>query len=404
MGRTLRIGIHSPYLGSAYGGGEKYLGVTAETIRDAFPDHDLELLSTVPVDRERYERTLGLDLRGIRLVATNPAPAGALRRLAAAPMLRSYRNLAVAAQAARFTRRYDLYLAMVYAVPAFSRARAGVILCQFPYPLDKDRRLRSLPYRGLRRLLLPRELDSFERVICQSEYVREWTKRYWARDAEVVNPPIDIPEDEPDYAAKRRIILSVGRFLARGHAKRHDTMIKVFAGLASGVLRGWELHLAGSRHLDAESQAYYRQLEQLAEGLPVRLRPDLDGRELDELYRTAAIYWHAAGFGADANASPEALEHFGMTTVEAMARGTVPVAIARGGQVEVVHDGVDGYLWQELTELGERTTRLARDAGLRRRLGAAARESSRRYCKAEFKRKMAGLLRPVVERLEAQDS
>src|SRR5260370_16151002 len=66
MGRPLRLGLYSPFFGSTLGGGEKYFGVTAEAIRDAFPEHSVEILSPVPVDRELYQRMLDIDLTGIR--------------------------------------------------------------------------------------------------------------------------------------------------------------------------------------------------------------------------------------------------------------------------------------------------------------------------------------------------
>ena len=98
----LRVGIYSPFFGSTLGGGEKYLGVTAEAVRDAFPEAAVEILSPLPVQVELYERMLGLDLGGITLRSTNAEP-GRLKRLAARlPTLRLYRDLLVSAQAAPF--------------------------------------------------------------------------------------------------------------------------------------------------------------------------------------------------------------------------------------------------------------------------------------------------------------
>ena len=67
----MRIGLYSPFMGSTMGGGEKYLGVTAETLRDAFPGHSVEILSPVPVDVGRYQEMLGLDLSGISFRSAN---------------------------------------------------------------------------------------------------------------------------------------------------------------------------------------------------------------------------------------------------------------------------------------------------------------------------------------------
>src|SRR2546423_14638777 len=72
MGRPLLIGLTSPYFGAVFGGGEKYLGVTAEAVRDGFPGNVVEIAGAVPADRVRYQATLNLDLHGIQMAANNP--------------------------------------------------------------------------------------------------------------------------------------------------------------------------------------------------------------------------------------------------------------------------------------------------------------------------------------------
>ncbi len=409
MGRPLRIGIYSPFFGSTYGGGEKYLGVTAEAIRDAFPAHQLDLVTPVPVDPVRYERTLGLDLSGVRLVATNRRVTRLHRLLNGIPTLRLYRDLVIGAQAVSYTRDYDLFIAMVYVIPVYSRARRSVMLCQFPYRKGRMPRrvpapifaLYSAPYQLLRHFLMPDDIDCYQDIICQSEYVRGWVSRYWHRDAQVINPPIDVPATEPDWNAKQPIVLSVGRFFTGGHEKRHDLMIKTFRELCDAGLTGWELHLAGSVHRDGANAAYFEMIKQLAAGYPVVIHPDASYAELRDLYRRASIYWHAAGFEAPPD-DPALLEHFGMTTAEAMGHGVVPVAIGSGGQPEVVQDGVDGYLWSDLETLKLRTLSLIRDPQLRQALGRQAFIDSQRFSRQRFVRQMVAALTPIVSQLESE--
>jgi glycosyltransferase involved in cell wall biosynthesis len=378
------------------GGGEKYLGATAEALRDAFPDAEVEILSPVPVDVARYERMLGLDLTRIRVRSANPRRSRLKRHLAKVPALRGLRDLAVSMQSARATAGYDLFLSMVYELPAVTRARRSVILCQFPYRVRGPGVIRTV-----RRALLGREVDDFELVICQSEYVRRWARTFWARDSIVVNPPIDVPEAEPEWEAKERLVLSVGRFFASGHSKRHDVMVQVFRDLCDAGHLGWELHIAGSLHRDyAADVKYFEHVSRLAEGYPVYIHIDARRELLLGLYRRASIYWHAAGYGVDGDARPAEIEHFGMTTAEAMGNGVVPVVLARGGQIEVVEDGVTGYLWDDLSLLRARTIELMEDAELRRSLGRAARQASFRFTGREFRRQMAAAVEPLVRELE----
>jgi glycosyltransferase involved in cell wall biosynthesis len=406
MGRPLKIGIYSPFFGSTLGGGEKYLGVTAEAVRDAFPEHQLEMVTPVPVDRGLYERTLNLDLSGINFVATNRQVTWLHRMLNQMPTLRLYRDLFVGAQAVAYTRSYDLFIAMVYVIPIFSQARRSVMLCQFPYPKGKVPRrvpgpifnVYALPYRVLRRFLLPDDISCFQQIVCQSQYVRQWVGRYWNREAVVVNPPIDVPGVDPDWGQKQRVILSVGRFFTGGHEKRHDLMARAFRDLCDAGLTGWELHLAGSVHRDGNNARYFESVGELARGYPIHLHPDAPYGEVQDLYRRASIYWHAAGF--EANGNPAAQEHFGMTTAEAMGYGAVPVAIGSGGQPEVVHDGVDGYLWTEIDQLKARTLALVENPQARQQMGLRARAASQRFSRQRFVRQIVASLAPLVRQLE----
>ncbi len=353
---------------------------TALALRNAFPVQQVELLGPVPADRDRYAALLNLDLSGIRLIATNPRVTPVHRLLNRLGPLRPLRNLVLSRQAGRLTAQYDLFVMMAYAIPVECRAASGVILCQFPY-----------------RLQTGHELDRYQLVVVQSEYVRRWVRQYWGRDAMVVNPPIDVPAAAPEWSAKQPIILSVGRFIGQGHMKRQDLMVNSFRGLIAGGLDGWELHLAGSVHHDAMHRGYFERVLQLARGLPVHLHPDAPYTELQDLYRRASIYWHAAGYGADADTDPAALEHFGMTTAEAMAHGVVPVVIARGGQLEVVQHGTDGFLWQTPEELEACTLQLVADSTLRRRMGEHARASSQRFSTDRFNLEIVTALRGAVD-------
>jgi glycosyltransferase involved in cell wall biosynthesis len=92
-------------------------------------------------------------------------------------------------------------------------------------------------------------------------------------------------------------------------------------------------------------------------------------------------------------------EPFGMTIVEAMALGKAVVATRVGGPLEIVTDGVDGLLVPpgDAAALAAALSRLA-DAGLRRRLGSAARERATVYALPRFVAEVNDALREVVGR------
>jgi glycosyltransferase involved in cell wall biosynthesis len=373
----LLIGLFSPYFGATLGGGEKYLGVAAEALRDGFPDAAVEIASTVPVDRPRYERELGLDLGRIELHPSNRRLTPLHRLGNRLTPLRPLRNRVIAVQAARATRRYDVYLAMAYRIPVRSRAGRSVMLCQFPYRSREG-------------------VDDFELIVCQSQYVREWVRRYWARDALVINPPIDVPNREPEWGHKQPLILSVGRFFAGGHDKRHDVLIDAFKRLYDLGTRGWRLNIAGSVHRVGPHAGHLERLRRSAAGYPIEFHPDVPRDQLLRLYDQASLYWHAAGYGLDDNGDPEAREHFGMTVAEAMGHGAVPLVFAAGGVGEVVVDGRDGMHWASVDQLANLSLRLIRDQGERGRLARAAREAAGRFARPVFKRRVIDTLEPLV--------
>ena len=90
------------------------------------------------------------------------------------------------------------------------------------------------------------------------------------------------------------------------------------------------------------------------------------------VFATSSVFWSATGLGEDERTAPWTFEHFGMTTVEAMAAGCVPVVIDKAGQREIVRDGQDGYRWTDVDQLEARTLELAADEELRGKLGTAA--------------------------------
>jgi glycosyltransferase involved in cell wall biosynthesis len=83
---------------------------------------------------------------------------------------------------------------------------------------------------------------------------------------------------------------------------------------------------------------------------------------------------------ADAFVLPSEYETFSLVTFEAAASGLPILATAVSGVRELIRDGENGYLiTREPEVIAERLQRLAADARLRTRLGAAAREAALRF-------------------------
>jgi glycosyltransferase involved in cell wall biosynthesis len=231
-------------------------------------------------------------------------------------------------------------------------------------------------------------LDSYDRVLANSRFTQTWTDRMWRRPSGILYPPIT----QMAPGTKGPVVLSVGRFFlpGTGHNKKQLEMVRAFRRLyGSGEADGWTYHLVGG--CAPEHERYLDQIRAEAGDLPVELHPDASGAELADLYARASIFWHAAGLDEDPDAHPDRYEHFGITTVEAMSAGAVPVVIDAAGQAEIVEHGRGGFRFADLTGLVEHTRALIRDAALRERLALAARQRA-----ADF------AWEPFVQRVQAE--
>jgi glycosyltransferase involved in cell wall biosynthesis len=197
-------------------------------------------------------------------------------------------------------------------------------------------------------------------------------------------------------ATKRKIILHVGRFIADGtdgrHTKNQKFLIETFKSLSHLHDAGWEFHLAGSVSTGAGSTALVKTLEEASKGFPILFHFNAPRPQLQELYQTAAIYWHATGYGFDEAQHPGKQEHFGITTVEAMSAGAVPIVYSSGGQKEIVIEGVNGFLWSDADRLISWTREVARDQRLSTELSARAVESSKQFGRRAFNARIDELI------------
>jgi glycosyltransferase involved in cell wall biosynthesis len=144
-----------------------------------------------------------------------------------------------------------------------------------------------------------------------------------------------------------------------------------------------------------EHRAYLQQVQAAAEGYPIVLHVNAPFPELQQLYASAQIFWHATGYGEDEEHDPDSFEHFGITTVEAMAAGCVPVVIAKAGQLETVVPNESGLFWHTLDELQAHTQRLINDARLLQRLAEGARQRSQQFGMDVFSARVHDMLSKI---------
>lgn len=237
-------------------------------------------------------------------------------------------------------------------------------------------------------------LESYDEIVSISRYTQTWVKRLWNQDSCIINPPVSLQSRAP----KDPIILSVGRFFDDngGHCKKQAEMVSAFRRLVERGLKGWTYHVVGG--CEIKDLPYLRRVQDLARDLPVQIHVDATGSELKELYSRASIFWHATGLDENERLFPERSEHFGITTVEAMSAGVVPIVIGKGGQLEIVEDGVHGHHFKNLCELIDRTWEVIHTDGLLSKFSLAAQERARLFGPELFGTRFDELMCDVLSR------
>lgn len=231
----------------------------------------------------------------------------------------------------KVSREYESLILIVTNRPILHRCKRYSVIMQLP--LNKPKWTFSLrgTLRNIMSILLVRQARKAETIFVYSNFVKNVLKKNWELDCEVLYPQVKAFKP----GKKKNIILSVGRFFRNGHNKRYDVLTRTFKLLDTD----WEYHIVGSCN-DFE---YVNELK--------RKNPDVffhvneSHKKLSKLYSEAKIFWHAAGYGATC---PEQMEHFGISTVEAMSAGCVPLVFSAGGQQEIVREEFTWYLPLEL--------------------------------------------------------
>jgi glycosyltransferase involved in cell wall biosynthesis len=211
-------------------------------------------------------------------------------------------------------------------------------------------------------------------LVANSRYTRDRIRRCYGRDADIIEPPVEIdrferiPDPAPPAAGQPPMYLCVSALVPY---KRVELAVRAFAGRAERLVVVGE----GVEH---------DRLAALAAGSPnIALRGRLDDAEVDLLYAQCQAVIHPA------------LDDFGIVPVEALATGRPVVAFAGGGATDSVRDGETGVLFGEATpeSLAAAVTRLSRLRFHPARLRAEA----HRFDRTSFERRFAALVESCIQ-------
>ena len=337
----MKAAIYNPYF-DTLGGGERYVATVAKVLLEAGYKVDVEwkdsqLISKV---KERF----GIDLTEANIVKDINRGDG-----------------------------YDVCFWLSDGSIPTLRARKNILHFQMPFSNVKGKTL-----------LNKMKLARINKVICNSKFTKHYIDLEFGTKSIVVYPPVDIENFKSK--SKNNLILSVGRFSQLTQAKNQEVLIKEFIKLVKTGMTNYRLILAGGSEIGGKE--YVEILKKMSKGYPVEILENPSFTKIKSLYGQAKIFWSASGYRVNEKINPKGVEHFGITVVEAMAAGVVPVIYSAGGHKEIIKNNETGFLWKTLQELKIVTKNVIQNRDLLSRVSKNATKESQKYGYERFKKEL----------------
>lgn len=327
----MKIGIFDPYLDDL-GGGEKYMIKIAQCLAK---NNDVSIFWHRREDLEELKERFQLNLLNIKLTPNIfTKDTGLLKRLWESKKFGAIILLSDGSIPLLFSKKTFIHIQQ----PIFLRKS------------DIKTKLK---------------IARINKFFCNSNYTKSYIDKSLGINSLVLYPPVEL---KPKNIKKENIILHVGRFRVKNvimktdDYKKQGFMVEAFKKMTKQDFKNWKFVLAVS--VKKDDQKIFETFKEKTKDYPIELIINKNNNNLWDIYSKARIYWHATGFGEDLKKHPEYAEHFGISTVEAMGAGAVPVVFNAGGQKEIINDGENGFLWDSLDGLIEKTRLLINDQKL----------------------------------------
>src|SRR5216684_2597336 len=207
-------------------------------------------------------------------------------------------------------------------------------------------------------------------LLSVSDFTRGFVAKKWERDSKTVYPPCPV-EDFSEFTnvkSRENLVVTIGRIVP-------EKRFHLFVELARIVPK---TRFVAIGSLSGETSAYYDQLKKSApENVSFVLSPL---RKVRDILGRAMAYVHCAEN-----------EHFGITIVEAMAAGCVPIVHDSGGPREIVTSDV-GFRWSNLSVAARQIGMLAENDSVRRELSVASSVRATQFRPEVFESEMKMIL------------
>jgi glycosyltransferase involved in cell wall biosynthesis len=223
-----------------------------------------------------------------------------------------------------------------------------------------------------------------EEIATNSNTTNERIKKYYGREATVINPGIDCENftnsgDERYFLYPSRIVVN----------KRQDYVINAFNQFIKKSRDSrYKLVIAGTVSKDPEHQKYFNKLKAMSKGSNVVFKTNVNDRQLRSLYSSSTAVLFAA-----------MNEDFGFIPLEAMSSSKPIISVNEGGPRETIMNNKTGFLVNSPQEMAERMLDLSKNAAMAEAIGRAGRRLvERRYSWSAFFEKLDPILEKVSKK------
>jgi glycosyltransferase involved in cell wall biosynthesis len=219
-------------------------------------------------------------------------------------------------------------------------------------------------------------------LLTNSAFTRQVVKRYLKRDATVLYPPVDVKKYASSNVKRENCIVTISKFTPKRHLNRIPLIAK--------KMRSAKFYVIGGA--DKYSEDTIKQLRGTIRKCGVEnnviLLPNASRCQLMEILTHAKAYLHVM---------PD--EHFGISIVEAMASGCVPIVHRSGGPwIDLLgqQQGKTGFSYSSVLEAADLLDLVISDDRLRSRVSFEAQRRSLNYDRSIFQQKLISIVNKLA--------
>lgn len=336
---ALKAALYTPY-NIVPGGGERYL-LSAAAVFQALNFHVLLLTSDNNVCKTK---SMLLEVVEALEVPLNPSKLSYER-------VADIRRFSLR-QAARFE---VFFLLGNEKLPQFSGlGKVNLYMCQFPFDLNRKNGMHEL-----------NAFSTYDNVLVNSRYTYRHYNKYTQSaflEAGKVNLPTPLvsllypPVAERMYDSLKKItvhrkdIIMIGRIFDGRQNKGYRAALSMFQQVMQCTEYDVRLHIVGS--LMPGHEEFYQILVTTVRriGLNVDFHINAHQSEIMDILSKSLVQWHLTGIDS-VEQDPASEEHFGVSVVEGMQAGVIPVVINKGGLGEIVQNGSSGFIGASKAEV-----------------------------------------------------